>query len=347
MHVVINPDGSRSIQPNQEEFTIDNPERVKLVLPGEGWEAFQFLKESSVELLTFVRDSGKVSITVSATTQQALKTETIKDFDPSDPDSTKLLKLLQWSSSGWTTGSNDSSGIPKGELKTVANSAKRGQICSSDSTKSRCSFIIHTTRDNWIIADVLVSTKETTAEELGKKFLARVKNDELSDYEKHGTRGFKSIGLGMSIWYNWEDDQLNPDRDFSRAILLRRAGILDFGGSFALDYATLYGFNPGDSWRDWGWRFMALVGFRIYLINAFVSPFVGAQFGLGMQYDDHYSKFRDKFAINIAGSLDAGLVFCRYCSYQFELGASYDAVEDGFFNDQTFGSFNFYGAINY
>ena len=92
---------------------------------------------------------------------------------------------------------------------------------------------------------------------------------------------------------------------------------------------------------------MTMFGFRVYMFSMFVSPFVGAHVGLGMQYDDHYSKFRDKFAINIAGEVEAGLVICRYCKYQFELGASYDAVEDGFFNDQVFGAFNFYAAINY
>ena len=92
---------------------------------------------------------------------------------------------------------------------------------------------------------------------------------------------------------------------------------------------------------------MYMIGFRVNFFNFAVTPFVGAQFGLGMQYDDHYSKFRDKFAINIAGDVNAGMVFCRYCKYQFEVGAVYDAVEDGFFNDQVFGAFNFYAAVNY
>ena len=322
-------------------YMVQTPENMDIVLPGGDWRALQMFKDADGEVVTFYRDSGRVSVSVSTSTEKNLRKEFLKNLTPSDTDSLKLIKMLEWS-----TSELDSIDFPDGQKpNVVVSSARHGHVCMTDSARNYCSFIVHTGMDNWVFADV-VTPKEESAEELGTRVLSKV-NMEKGRSANRKLRKFKSTGLGMSIWYNWEDEDLNPDRDFSRAILLRRSGLLDFGSTLALNYTALYGFNPGDAWHNWGWRFMLLFGFRLYGVNAFVSPFFGAQIGLGMQFDDHYRKFRDEFAVNVAGSVGVGLVFCRYCKYQFELGTSFDAVDDGIFNDQVFGSFNFYAAVNY
>lgn len=337
------------------DYTMEHPEHMKFVLPGGDWNALRLLEEEDAEVIAFYRDSGRVSVSISASTEGMLRVDSVNGFEPNDPDSVKVFKKLQNAARELQSG--DSAGVA---AEPVMTSAGRGHVCLSDNERNRCSFVVHTKRGNWVFAEV-VTPKEESAEDLGRRVLSKVdegvngvfyekKGDGSGSGEtrdKHETRKFKSTGLGMSIWYNWEDEDLNPERDFSRAVLLRRSGLIDFGGSLGLNYVNLYGFNPGDAWKDWGWRYMFLLGFRLYFAKASVSPFLGAQIGLGMQYDDHYSDFRDKFAINLAGGAEAGLVFCRYCKYQFELGASYDAVDDGFFDDQVFGSFNFYAAVNY
>lgn len=325
-------------------YMIRSPEPMKIALADTGWSALELYEDADSKVVTFYRDSGRVSVSVSATTPQKLRTDGVKDYDPADPDSMKIWKMLEKEMLDFKAPAGDSSAAAT--IGSVVRTANRGHVCMSDSIKNKCTFVIVTEKGNWVISGV-VAPKDVNAEELGTRTLSMIDNAELSDYEKHATRVLKSYGVGMSIWYNWEDEDANPDRDFSKALLIRRGGIIDFGGRLAFNYSNLLGFNYGDAWHNWGWRYMTMFGFRIYMFSAFVSPFIGAHIGLGMQYDDHYSKFADKFAINLAGDVDAGLVICRYCKYQVELGASYDAVEDGFFNDQVFGAFNFYAAVNY
>ena len=325
-------------------YMIRSPEPMKIALPGNEWSALEMFEDDDSKVVTFYRDSGRVSIAVSVTTPQKLNTKAIKDYDPADPDSVKLWKALEKDMLDYKASSSDSAAPVT--LGSVVREENRGHVCMSDSSKNECSFVVVTKKGNWVLSQV-VTPKDVNAEELGTQALANIDNAELTDYEKHATRTLKTYGAGMSIWYNWEDEDANPDRDFSKALLIRRGGIIDFGGTLAFNYVNLIGFNYGDAWHNWGWRYMVLIGARFYAFNTFVSPFFGFHIGLGMQYDDHYSSFADKFAINLAGDVDVGIVFCRYCKYQFELGASYDAVEDGIFNDQVFGSFNFYTAINY
>lgn len=312
------------------DYTIMSPEPMEISLQEKDWVALEMSKDSQSQVVVLSRDSGKVSISISATTPQNLKSEA----SPTDPDSVKMRMVLEKNTQGWDTP------------ESMILSAERGHICSSDSVENKCLFVILTKKKNWVVSEVH-TPKGTSAEELGNKALEKVANGEMSEYNKYTTRFLKSYGFGMSVWYNWEDEKANPSRDFSKAFLYRKSGLIDFGHTLALSYINLFGFNYGDKWHNWGWRDMLLVGARLYAFDAFLSPFFGFHFGLGMQYDDHYSSFADKFAISLAGHLETGLVFCRYCKYQFELGASYDAVDDGFFNDQVFGSFNFYAAVNY
>ena len=316
-----------------DDYLIRSPEPMNIYLPHNDWYSSEVFKDDNAQLVGFSHKSKKAEIWISTVTPQALKT----DADPSAPDSVKMQSILEKRILEWDSTGNS---------KQITLSKDRGHACISDNSQNKCIFTVITKKGNWAITEVY-TPKDMNAEELGTTTLSKVDNGKVSDYAKHPTRTFKSYGLGMSIWYNWEDKDVNPERDFSKAILFRKSGIIDFGGTVALSYINLFGFNYGDQWHNWGWRDILVVGPRFYGTNAFISPFFGFHMGLGTQYDDHYHDFADKFALSAAAHFEAGLVICRYCEYQFELGASYDAIDDGFFNDQVFGSFNFYGAVNY
>ena len=331
------------------EFVLESPEKIKVYLPEPSWKLTENSSTMNSQKVAFERNGSTESIVLDAIGKSALTNEFKKMMEYAKTDSAKIQMMLNWKA-----GLNNVK-LSEDAVKTEGMDLekRRAWVCVAADEKKACDFAIYTKSENWVFmhveAPLSSDSREigvTLLEQKEEQKVAEVDSTE-SEQPRGKDRKWRTIGGGMSIWYNWEDEDLNPDRDFSRAIALREGKIYDYGGRFALTSLNIYGFNPGDAWHNWGWRAMFMLGFRINMFNLPVTPFVGAQFGLGMQYDDHYNKFRDKFAINIAGDVNAGVVFCRYCKYQFELGASYDAVEDGFFNDQVFGSFNFYGAVNY
>ena len=335
-------------------YKLEVPEKMVLWLPAPGWRLLQNNTTSNGQTVEFAR-GGDERIFVQAFAKSALDKEFTTVLSVAKSDSARVKTMLRWKV-GSAYDNVDST-----KIVTVSEDrgSRRASICIADSVKKTCDVVYYTEKESWVFVNVngpLAANPERIGFEVVDKIdtfesqnvaeaSAEPEEKKQEDYRKQRT--LRTWGAGMSIWYNWEDEEINPERDYSRALAIREGKILDFGTRLAFTSLNIYGFNPGDGWHNWGWRAMYMIGFRVYAFNWHVTPFVGAQFGLGMQYDDHYSKFADKFAINIAGDVNAGMVFCRYCKYQVELGASYDAVEDGFFNDQVFGSYNFYLAFNY
>lgn len=335
------------------EFVLESPEKMTVFLPEPKWELKKNSSTMNSQEVKFERNSSDEKIEIFALGKSALDNQFKSLLGSAKTDAAKIKYMLNWRA-GQLNKANDSEDAVKTEGQDLEK--RRAWTCLAANAKKVCDFAIYTEKENWVLVHV-EAPLSSDAREIGVALFEQKEEEEeekvaeveSSENKKRAgaSRKWRTIGGGMSIWYNWEDEDLNPDRDFSRAASLREGKIYDQGGRFALTSLNIYGFNPGNGWHNWGWRAMLMYGFRINMFNLPVTPFVGAQLGLGMQYDDHYRRFRDKFAINIAGDVNAGIVFCRYCKYQFEMGASYDAVEDGFFNDQVFGSFNFYGAVNY
>jgi len=333
------------------KYMLKSPEEMMVYLPEPSWKRVENSSTSNSQKVKFERNAGNERILIETFGKSALIGDFKQMLEYAKTDSAKIQMMLKWKmGQNRVTNSEDAVRTEGQDLD-----KRRAWTCIAADGKKVCDFAVYTENENWVFVNVSAPLSGDSRE-LGVALLDQSDEQKVADADtdtsdkkekSHDSRTWRTLGGGMAIWYNWEDEDLNPDRDFSKAVILREGKIFDTGDRFAFTSLNIYGWNPGDAWHNWGWRAMYMIGFRVNFFNFAVTPFVGAQFGLGMQYDDHYSKFRDKFAINIAGDVNAGMVFCRYCKYQFEVGAVYDAVEDGFFNDQVFGAFNFYTAVNY
>lgn len=162
--------------------------------------------------------------------------------------------------------------------------------------------------------------------------------------EKRPTYNFNSYGLGVSVWHNWEDSEINPTRDWSQGFVFHYGRIWEMTHNGAITLMD----NTQLSWGDgeFQWSEVARIGGRYYFNDAKISPFLGVGIGLGFQLDSHMSG-NDQFALGFAGGAETGLVIFKTSSTQLEIACSYDFVMDYFDFGELFGSFNFYIAINY
>lgn len=173
---------------------------------------------------------------------------------------------------------------------------------------------------------------------------ARNTDDDPMMAPKRPSYNFRSWGLGLGVWHNWEDSEKNPKRDWDQAVLFHHGRIWEMTTHGAITFMDNANISVGDEFEL---HETALIGGRYFFADQVFSPYVGAGFGVGIQYDSHYDDFSEAFALGFAGGLEAGLVIFRTSTTQLELGAGYDIMMDGFDTDRLFGSFNFYLAINY
>ncbi len=167
---------------------------------------------------------------------------------------------------------------------------------------------------------------------------------------KRPTYNFKSWGFGAAVWHNWEDKEKNPKRDWSQGVLLHHGRIWEVTTHAAITFMDNFNICFDD---DFAMQETALLGGRFFFADQILSPYVGAGFGLGFQWDDHYGDVEDAIALGFAGGLEAGLVIFRTSTTQLEIGAAYDFTMGNFFSGavfdfgKMFGAFNFHLAINY
>ncbi|MCF0223255.1 MAG: hypothetical protein HUK20_03220 [Fibrobacter sp.] len=161
---------------------------------------------------------------------------------------------------------------------------------------------------------------------------------------KRPTYNFASWGLGLSIWHNWEDSEMNPKRDWDQAVLLRHARIWEMTthGAITLVDNLNIAFNDEFEMHD-----VITIGGRFFFADQVFSPFLGGGFGIGIQYDGHFDDWSEYFGVGFGFNVEAGVVIFRTSTTQLEIGTSYDFMFDGFNADRMFGAFNFYVAINY
>lgn len=161
---------------------------------------------------------------------------------------------------------------------------------------------------------------------------------------KRPTYNFQSFGLGISVWHNWEDSDLNPKRDWDQGIVFHHARIWEMTTHGALAWIN----NANVSYEThWQWHETSLIGGRYFFADKVLSPFVGVGLGIGFEVDFHFDDLSEAFAIGPAAGLEAGLIVFRTSTTQLEIGATYDILLDGFDFGRNFGSFSFYVAINY
>ena len=173
---------------------------------------------------------------------------------------------------------------------------------------------------------------------------ARNTDDDPLPAPKRPAYNFRSWGLGLGIWHNWEDSEKNPKRDWDQAVLFHYGRIWEMTTHGAITFMDNANISVGDHFEL---HETALIGGRFFFADQVFSPYVGAGFGVGIQFDSHYDDFSEGFAFGFAGGLEAGLVIFRTSTTQLEIGAGYDIMMDGFDTDCLFGSFNFYLAVNY
>ncbi|SHL17079.1 hypothetical protein [Fibrobacter sp. UWEL] len=162
--------------------------------------------------------------------------------------------------------------------------------------------------------------------------------------EKRPTYNFKSYGLGVSVWHNWEDSKINPKRDWTQGFVLHYGRIWEMTHNGAITLMDNTQFSWGDG--DFQWSEVARIGGRYYFNDESISPFLGAGIGLGFQWDTHMSG-DDIFAFGLAGGAEVGVTIFKTSKTQLEIGCSYDFVTDYIDFGELFGSFNFYLAVNY
>lgn len=161
---------------------------------------------------------------------------------------------------------------------------------------------------------------------------------------KRPTYNFKSYGLGVSVWHNWEDSKINPKRDWSQGFVFHYGRIWELTEHGAITLMDNSQFSWGDG--EFQWSEVARIGGRYYFTDDVISPFLGGGIGLGFQWDTHMSG-DDVFAFGFAGGLEAGLTIFKTSQTQLEIGCSYDFVTDYIDFGELFGSFNFYVAVNF
>lgn len=170
--------------------------------------------------------------------------------------------------------------------------------------------------------------------------------------KKRPTRNYNGFGLGVALWHNYDytadsdnEDDKDVDRDWSSAFVIHYARIFEVSNHAAITMQANADMVFGKGWEIHG---VFLIGGRYYIQSGEVSPYFGAGIGLGAQYDNHYAEVSEYFALGIAGGVEAGIVFFRNSAMQLELGATWDALWDGFSDfGRRFGAGSLYIAINY
>ena len=170
--------------------------------------------------------------------------------------------------------------------------------------------------------------------------------------EKRPTRNYNGFGLGISLWHNYDytadpdnEDDKDVDRDWSTSFMLHYARIFEVSANAAITMQDNANLVVGKGWEIHN---VFLIGGRYYIQSGAVSPFFGGGMGIGVQYDNHYAEFSEYFALGFAANIEAGVVFFRNSAIQLELGATWDALWDGFDSfSRRFGAGNLYIAINY
>lgn len=170
--------------------------------------------------------------------------------------------------------------------------------------------------------------------------------------KKRPTRNYNGFGLGVALWHNYDytadpdnEDDKDVDRDWSTSFVFHYARIFEVS-----NYAAITMVNNVNMVFGKGWQIHEafMIGGRYYIQPGAVSPYFGAGIGLGAQYDNHYAEFSEYFAVGVAGGVEAGIVFFRNSAMQLELGATWDALWDGFESfSRRFGAGSLYIAINY
>ena len=170
--------------------------------------------------------------------------------------------------------------------------------------------------------------------------------------KKRPTRNYNGFGLGVALWHNYDysadpdnEDDKDVDRDWSSAFVVHYARIFEVSNHAAITMLNNTNMVFGKGWQI---HETFLIGGRYYIQSGAVSPYFGAGIGLGAQLDNHYAEFSEYFALGVAGGVEAGIVFFRNSAMQLELGATWDALWDGFSDfGRRFGAGSLYIAINY
>lgn len=174
---------------------------------------------------------------------------------------------------------------------------------------------------------------------------------------KRPTRNYVSYGLGAALWHNYDfkedrcdesaecHKKYDEDRSWEQAFVFHYARIFEVIPQAAITIVNNMNMSFGEAWQ---WHETFLLGGRFFPSTGTVTPFLGAGFGLGIQFDDHYRESDESFAIGLAGGAELGVIFFRNSATQLEVGLAWDALWDGFDSfDRRFGAGSFYIAINY
>lgn len=155
---------------------------------------------------------------------------------------------------------------------------------------------------------------------------------------------FNSWGIGATVWHNWEDNELNPKRDWDQGVTIHYGRIMEMTthGAITIMNNSSITYNEHLQWME-----SLLLGARYFVSDNVFSPFFGGGLGIGLELDYHFDDFDEIFALGPAGGLEVGFVLFRTSTTQLEVGANYNCMLDGFDFDRIFGSFNFYVALNY
>lgn len=181
---------------------------------------------------------------------------------------------------------------------------------------------------------------------------AQVTNEKDSFVNKTPTRNYNSYGLGVAFWHNWGDAVIDSstnkksDRDFAVSYSFRWARVWEATSVGAIILQNYLNFSFDDEFQL---HEVMLIGGRYYFSTDAIAPYIGAEFGLGYQIDEHYDSDHDGWAAyGFAAGFDAGVVFFRTSSVQLEFGMHYDLMWDGFKSiSQNYGAGTAYLAVNY
>lgn len=169
---------------------------------------------------------------------------------------------------------------------------------------------------------------------------------------KRPTRNYNSFGLGVALWHDYDysadpdnEDDKDVDRRWRATFVFHYARVFEVSTSAAITITNNVNAVVTDGWEI---HDAFLIGGRYYIQSGSVSPYIGAGLGLGFQFDNRYEEIDEYLAFGIACGAEAGVVFFRNSTMQLELGATWDAVWDGFSSfDRRFGSGSIYIALNY
>jgi len=184
---------------------------------------------------------------------------------------------------------------------------------------------------------------------------------------KRPTRNYVSYGLGAALWHNYDftyhkngltckdlgdpeevkacHKKFDTESTWEQAFVFHYARIFEVIPQAAITIVNNMNMSFGDEWQL---HETFLLGGRFFPSTGVVTPFLGAGFGLGIQFDDHYYDSKEGFAIGLAGGAELGVIFFRNSATQLEVGLAWDTLWDGFDSfDRRFCAGSFYVAINY